>query len=304
MGPSWRSTHWESTRSAGPLSPAFHHGRIRIVSELVFLKLGGSLITDKGQRYTVRLKRLAELANEIHTALSESPDLKLILGHGSGSFGHYAVQEHMPQRSAPARYGAALEERAYWAGYAEVWYRASELNRYVMDALHVAGIPSISLAPSATVQASKGRISHWDLTSMRSAIDSGLTPVIFGDIAFDSVTGSSVLSTETLMIHLAPLLQPGRILLAGMEAAVWKDYPTRKEPIQSITPSGYPALGTVLGGSHGTDVTGGMRTKVEDMLALTAALPEVSIRIFSGEIQGNVKAALAGKALGTLISSD
>jgi isopentenyl phosphate kinase len=274
------------------------------VGQLVFLKLGGSLITDKSRRYTVRLARLAELAEEIRTALSDSPDLRLVLGHGSGSFGHYAVQEHMPRRSVVSPRRTAPDDHAYWAGYSEVWYRASELNRHVIEALHAAGIPSVSLAPSAVVQAADGRISHWDLTSIRAAIEAGLTPVIFGDIVFDTNRGSSVLSTETLMIHLAPRLLPSRILLAGLEAAVWKDYPSRREPIERITPSGYPALAPSLGASHGTDVTGGMRSKVEDMLALTTTLPAVAIRIFSGEIAGNVKAALAGEAVGTVISSD
>jgi isopentenyl phosphate kinase len=274
------------------------------VGQLVFLKLGGSLITDKSQRYTVRLARLADLAEEIHAALLDSPDLRLVLGHGSGSFGHYAFQEHMPRRTMPSHGGTAPDDHAYWAGYSEVWYRASELNRHVMDALHTAHLRSVSLAPSAMVQAADGRISHWDLTSIRSAIGAGLTPVIFGDIVFDTIRGSSVLSTETLMMYLAPLLQPSRILLAGLEAAVWKDYPLRSEPIGRITPSGFPVLSPSLGASHGTDVTGGMRTKVEDMLALTASLPGVAIRIFSGELAGNVKAALAGEAVGTVISSD
>jgi isopentenyl phosphate kinase len=286
------------------LIPLFRHGRIQIVGELVFLKLGGSLITDKNSRYTVRLTRLAELADEIRAALSEIRDLRLVLGHGSGSFGHYAVREHMPQRTVPFPPGRSADERGYWRGYSEVWYRASELNRHVMDALHAASIPSISLAPSAGVQAADGKIMRWDLSSMRSALGAGLTPVIFGDIVFDTVKRSSVLSTETLMIHLAPILQPRRILLAGLEAAVWKDYPSRSEPIAHITPSTYPILAGSLGASHGTDVTGGMRSKVEDMLALAASLPDASIRVFSGEIQGNVKAALAGQSLGTLISSD
>ncbi len=70
-------------------------GTIQDVRELVFLKLGGSLITDKNQRYTARLDRLSHLADEIRTALTDLPDLRLVLGHGSGSFGHYAVQDHL-----------------------------------------------------------------------------------------------------------------------------------------------------------------------------------------------------------------
>ena len=39
------------------------------MTELVFLKLGGSLITDKDLPYTPRLDKLTELAQEIKAAL-------------------------------------------------------------------------------------------------------------------------------------------------------------------------------------------------------------------------------------------
>ena len=63
------------------------------MQELVFLKLGGSLITDKTQPYTVRPDKLADLAAQINRSLQTQPSLRLILGHGSGSFGHTAAKE-------------------------------------------------------------------------------------------------------------------------------------------------------------------------------------------------------------------
>jgi isopentenyl phosphate kinase len=68
------------------------------MTELAFLKLGGSLITDKDLPYTPRLDKLTRLAQEIKAALfsdrltgtQKQMGLKLILGHGSGSFGHTA----------------------------------------------------------------------------------------------------------------------------------------------------------------------------------------------------------------------
>jgi isopentenyl phosphate kinase len=139
---------------------------------------------------------------------------------------------------------------------------------------------------------------------MNAAIEAGLVPVIYGDIVLDSVNGSTVLSTEALMAYLAMRLRPGRILLAGIEEAVWADFPARTQPINRITPSTFAAVARGLGGSHGTDVTGGMRAKVEQMLDLVRAVPELRVQILSGEREGNIRAALVGETRGTLITSE
>lgn len=275
------------------------------MQDLAFLKLGGSLITDKTRPYLARLDKLEALMAEIESARSKSRDLRLLLGHGSGSFGHFAVKDHLLGVPSPFVANADREAvAAYWRGYSEVRYRAAELNQHVMDALHRAGIPGISLQPSAMVQAEDGAVSSWDLTAVRTALESGLVPVIYGDIVFDSRRGSTVLSTEALMVHLAPHLHPQRILLAGMEAAVWADFPERHHPIVRITPGSLEGVAARVGGSHGTDVTGGMKGKVEGMLALVGRMPELTVQILSGEEAGNVGKALAGALLGTVLASD
>jgi len=272
---------------------------------MVFLKLGGSLITEKTQRYTPRLSKLLDLATEIRTALAEMPKLRLVLGHGSGSFGHFAVQEHLdPEAFGTSAHGRPRSDRSFWEGFAEVWYRASELNRHVVDALHQAGLPAVSLAPSTAATTSGGAIVSWDLTSLHAALNSGVLPLIYGDIVFDDLQGGKVLSTEALMWHLAHLLKPRRILLAGLETAVWADFPSRSSPIDMITPSTFGSMADKIGESHGPDVTGGMKSKVAEMLALVQAVPGLTVQIFSGEESGNTRKAIAGEALGTLIASD
>jgi isopentenyl phosphate kinase len=266
------------------------------MTELTFLKLGGSLITDKTIPYTVRPDKLTALSKEIKSALSSDPKLRLVIGHGSGSFGHYAVKEHFPQLQ--------INDKKDWLGFAEVWYRASQLNRHVMDALHEAGVPTISMQPSAAVIAKNGAVAQWDLTPLQHALDAGIIPVIFGDMIFDTVKGGTVLSTEVLMFDLAHKLQPGRILLAGIEAAVWADFPARQQRVEKITPKSYNALTGKIVGSHGADVTGGMKSKVEEMLRLVERFPQMSVQIFSGEESGNLERILLGENLGTLIASD
>ncbi len=216
-------------------------GKITDMHELVFLKLGGSLITDKTQPYTPRLDKLTQLVAEIKVVLTSGAPLRLVLGHGSGSFGHSAVKDHLMQYAFPqvAGTGRADDRRQYWHGFNEVWYRASQLNRLVIDALHSADVPAIALSPSALASAEDGIIVHWDLASLHAALEAGLLPVIYGDIVFDAVRGGVVLSTEKLMFYLAQKLPPRRILLAGLEQAVWADYPHRLQKVVKITPATY-----------------------------------------------------------------
>lgn len=71
------------------------------MDKLVYLKLGGALIIDKDQPYTIRSAKLSQVAHEIKSTLYRNPDLHLILRHGSGSFGHYAVKEYAPFLLSP-----------------------------------------------------------------------------------------------------------------------------------------------------------------------------------------------------------
>lgn len=258
---------------------------------LTFLKLGGSLITDKTRPYTPRPERLDDLAAQIASALQEQADLRLVLGHGSGSFGHQAASQHDTRR------GVSGPEA--WRGFAEVWYQASTLNRLVVEALHRAGLPAISIPASATVTAHNGKVFIWDIYPLEAALANGLLPVVYGDVVFDQVRGGTILSTEELFVHLVHRLQPGRILLAGLEPGVWADFPARTRLLEELTPQGLAEQAPGLGGAAGSDVTGGMQAKVNAMLALLDQVPDLEALVFSGEENNNVRCALLGGKPGT-----
>jgi len=280
------------------------------MQELVFLKLGGSLITDKAKPYTPRLDVMNDLALQIATALQTHPNLRLVLGHGAGSFGHvpaseYHTRDGIPPRPTPLAHRERDEtEQNYWKGFAEVWYQAEMLNRYVMSALYKAKVRAITLPPSASIIASSGKVSVWETTPIRMALSSGIIPVIHGDVVFDEVRGGTILSTEDLFMHLTRALNPDRILLAGLEKAVWADFPERTKRIEKITPQSYKEISAGVGKTAaGADVTGGMETKVKQMLDLVKESSVASVQIFSGEDAGNIVYALTGEALGTLITA-
>jgi isopentenyl phosphate kinase len=260
---------------------------------LYFLKLGGSLITDKTLPYTARQDKLDTLAAEIALALKENPDLQLVLGHGSGSFGHEAASHYSTRRGVSGT-------RA-WHGFAEVWYQASTLNRLVVEALHRADLPVITFSPAASVVAQDGKVFRWVFHPIQAALSHGLLPVIHGDVVFDEVRGGTILSTEDLFQALAGELHPQRILLAGLEEGVWADFPDRSRLLKEITPDTHARQAIGLGTAVGTDVTGGMDSKVNGMLALVEEMPNLEILIFSADQPDNIRRAMRGEYPGTCL---
>lgn len=266
------------------------------MSELVFLKLGGSLITDKHTEATLRPDIVRRLVQEIAEARRANPALHILLGHGSGSFGH------VPAKKYGTRQGVRTAQE--WLGFVEVWRYASALNQAIMGALAaVADQPAVAFAPVSSLTAASGRVHHWNLEPLRAALAAGLLPVVYGDVVFDTHLGGTILSTEDLFVHLAAELRPARILLAGNDTGVYDRYPDGKV-VPHITPASYAGMAALPGASAATDVTGGMVSKVEAMLAIVQANPECTIRIFSGLETGNLHRALLGEALGTVITSN
>ncbi|RMF49142.1 MAG: uridylate kinase [Anaerolineae bacterium] len=261
---------------------------------MIFLKLGGSLITDKATPSTARPQVIRRLTTEVAAAWRAKPSLHLVLGHGSGSFGHTAASKY------GTRHGVRTPE--HWRGFAEVWHAASALNRMVVDAFQQAGLPAIAFPASAAAVTRNRHICTWDLTPLQQALEHGLLPVVYGDVVFDEVLGGSILSTEDIFAYLGQRLQPRRILIAGIEAGVWADYPACTRLIREITPASLPQITESLSGSAHTDVTGGMYAKVTEMLALLDTQPTLQeVCIFSGAEAGNVEAALLGSSPGTAL---
>lgn len=250
-------------------------------SSPIFVKLGGSLITDKSQAYTVRQERLTRLAQEVRQALDAAPQLSLLMGHGSGSFGHWAAEPYGTREG--------VETPDEWRGYAIVATAAQRLNRIVTDALTEAGVPVISIQPSASARCRDGVVQHLALPPIQAALRNNLVPLIYGDVALDEVRGGTIASTEDLFVYLAELLAASHILLFGEVDGVLD---AQNQVIPTITPADIPRLQDVLGSSEGVDVTGGMIDKVTRMTNLVQRQPSTRVRILSGTEPGSLKRAL------------
>lgn len=246
---------------------------------LVFLKLGGSLITNKHLPDTLRPEVLARVAGEIARALHAQPRTRLLIGHGSGSFGHTAALRHN------TRAGAHNPEQ--WRGYATVAAAAGKLNRLVEAALRAAGVPVINLRPSASAVCTDGALHTLATAPIAAALRNGLVPLVCGDVAIDSQRGATIVSTEDVFVFLAAALKPTRILLAGSDPGVLDRFPNGAV-IARLTPAMLASHAAQVQASQAPDVTGGMASKVQQMFALLHAQPTLAIQIFSGTETGSV----------------
>ena len=252
------------------------------MSPLIFLKLGGSLLTDKNRPEVARHDKIRQCMHEIADALHARSDLRIVLGHGSGSFGHIAaVRSHFGSGGA--------------TGYVETGAAAARLNRIVMDIALDAGLPAVSMQPSASAICDDGRLIELAVRPLEIALQNSLLPLVFGDVAFDLQRGCTIASTEMIFDFLARRLHPARVLLVGQVNGVFSADPLRDPSarrILHVTPATFATVRDMLGGSHGVDVTGGMLTKVGLMVDLVQAVPAMRAQIISGETDGLLRECL------------
>lgn len=258
-------------------------GRSRSVT---LLKLGGSLITDKARPDTARPEVIRRLAAEIAGALPGLEE-ELVLGHGSGSFGHPAAARHGLGSGAAGRPGPE--------GVSGTQERAAALHRRVMGALREVGVPAFSVAPSSAAVASGGAVAALAVEPVTLALEMGLVPVMYGDVAMDRERGAVILSTETVLEAVGVRLEERgwavrRALWAGATGGV---YGADGRTIPVVRPETAASALAAAAGAAAPDVTGGMAHRLETALRL--ARRGVGSWIGDGREPGALARALGGE---------
>ncbi len=269
--------------------------------DVTLVKLGGSLITDKTKPRTVAKEHLRRLAAEIAAGWSGGG---LVIGHGSGSFGH-------PEASAAGLAGGAggrrLGSAADRMGIARTQAAAQELHRQVVSRLIAAGVPAYSQLPSAFLVAADGEPGGPPPEPLAAALRLGLVPVTMGDVVVDRARGASIASTETVFEFLAGALPPlgidvRRAVWLGATAGVLDD---AGRLVPRIDAANIGAASEAAGTSPAVDVTGGMEHRVSTAWRL--ARRGVESLIIDGRRPGLLESVLrcAGgeaESAGTLVS--
>lgn len=259
--------------------------------ELILLKLGGAVITDKKKPYTPKKETIKRLAKEIKEARKRK-NFDLILGHGSGSFGHTSATIYKTKE------GFIRKDSIY--GFCLVQNDAATLNRILTEIFLKAGLNVFSLQPSAFVLTRSSNIIFFDVKIILKLLEYGIIPIVYGDAVVDLKKGCTILSTEDILCYLAKKLKPKRVLFGSLEEGVYiKNSFGKKEFLKKINRENWEEVKKHLSSSEGIDVTGGMFHKVEKAIEL--AKEGFRVEIFSEARKGNLKNVLLGKKIGTEI---
>lgn len=217
--------------------------------KVILLKLGGSVVTDKTGTGAIEYARLATLAGVI----AARPDLQLVLVHGAGSCGHPEAQEYHIQE------GVGPENKA---GIAVTHEAVAALNLAVVAALREHGVDAVGVHPLAACRAESGQLISCECIPIAQLVRLGITPVLHGDVVMDARRGACIISGDQIIRYLALALDAGRVGLATDVPGVLD----RGAVVPEITRDSVGRLS--IGCSGNTDVTGGMKGKITELLAL------------------------------------
>ena len=84
----------------------------------------------------------------------------------------------------------------------EVEEKVQQLNTMMLAVLHSHGIPAVSIPPHMFLRLSDHKPGKVDFTLVRSYLDQGFVPVLFGDVVLDKKIGFSICSGDLLMLLL------------------------------------------------------------------------------------------------------
>lgn len=264
------------------------------MKKTILLKLGGSLITDKTKPYTARYKVIKDLSWQIKKALIKNKNIQLIIGNGAGSYGHYVAEQYQMTK------GINNEDQKI--GFCLVQDAVARLNRIIVKSFIDIGLKAVSLHPSSMIVARKNKVVKFFLEPLISFLSLGIIPVIYGDIVYDEINGSSIFSTERLFQEVfLRLSKKGIVINKVISAGITKGILDEKgKTIPVVNSNKINLIKKVFYPTKGFDVTGGMLHKLENSVKL--AKKGVSTLIIDGVFNNSLYKALIGeKVKGTII---
>jgi isopentenyl phosphate kinase len=250
---------------------------------MILVKLGGSVLTNKGTAGSARFSRRVALRLLRELRQSGKP---FVLVHGAGSFAHpLAMRYGIGKRRLSGNRLAAAVSRTQ-AG-------VRELRAHVLSACEKAGLPAIDVPAGVLGRAVGGKL-VFEHAPIAGALEAGLVPVTGGDVILDDRLGARILSGDEILAELTSVLKPERVVFVsdvdGLRVGA--------RVVEKLSvPEARRALPKIGGGR---DATGGMKGKLLHMM--TIAERGVPVVLVNGHATGRLgRACLGRRVLSTRI---
>jgi len=169
-------------------------------TEIIILKLGGSLLTDKNKPFSIRNEILEQSVEEIVGSKK-----KLIIVHGGGSFGHPVAKKYGISNG----FNKKIKNQIY--GLAKTHEVMVKLNSKIIGSFLEKDYPVVAVEPFSSFMRELKEIKVNNLKVIESILEIGVTPILYGDIILDSNNKFSIISGDLIIFELCKQLQKFRV---------------------------------------------------------------------------------------------
>lgn len=261
--------------------------------ELVIVKLGGSVLTDKSKKKgAFRREVVRRLIREIVEARREK-DFSLILVHGAGAYPHYLTSKY---RIADGFQGA----ESAW-GFAQIKKELFKLNNLVWSECQAAGLAVCTVQPSAVIITKNCQIKNFDTRLIEALLKMGITPLLMGDDTIDETRGMAILSGDKIMAYLVKRFGADKVIFVSDVDGVFDRNPKVYKDaklIKEINNRNFDSIIDSMKAFNKNDASGEMKGK---LLAIREELKGVEVKIVGGFSKSSLNLSLLGGDIGTRI---
>ena len=261
------------------VSPPLASDRIACI-----IKLGGASITVKSSLETINDDEFDDIIRNVVFLYQKTKSL--IIVHGAGSFGHFQASDY----SIATGGRPGIPETALALGVADTRRAVCSLNQMVVESLIERDVPAVSMSPfHSWITRNRTTIVRDGCAQISDVLSKGLVPVIHGDVVLDEVLQVTILGGDPIMTRLCQYFHPQIAIFATNVDGIFNKPPSsspdafllrtivvKPSSTSSSSASEFIAWGgrgeRLDGGveyeADGHDVTGGLKAKVDEAVAV------------------------------------
>jgi len=259
--------------------------------DVLVIKLGGSLLTDKSTPYTLREEIIKAVAVEIKECIDLGLIRSLVIVHGVGSFGHPPVLKYNLHKG--------FKSKDQLISMSKTQQIVNVLRKTIATTFLEEGIPVNLMHASSIVVGSKMVITEHAFSALEGFLSLGMVPLIGGDMMFDTNMGFSVCGGDQLAVVLSRELRAKQLLFATDVSGVFDKDPKSGEHTQLLREININEIEQVLiktKETAKTDASGKMRGKLRSLASIKDLIQEgLEVAIFSMNKKGVLKNYLRGQ---------
>jgi len=174
--------------------------KLNTKNEIIILKLGGSLLTDKNKPKSIREDVIKSAVQQIIDA-----NVKLFLIHGGGSFGHPLAKQYAISKGIDSNIKNQI------IGLTKTHYAMNELNSFIVNLFLEKGFPTLSIQPSSIFIKNSNDIYLPSIDIIEMALNLNILPILYGDILLDTQGSFSILSGDQIIFNLCASIKKFQI---------------------------------------------------------------------------------------------